>query len=153
LNFAIGGAEITNHEADDTGLELVVADLTSDDGWPAELVAAHVARNNDLIAEAKVDVRLHSWFSKPIIRDGRMGGVICDTKAGREAILGDVVIDCSGDLDVAAAAGAAFTEGGYIITTVFRLGGVDTEEAEDFRVAHPEEFAKIDRQAKRAAAE
>ena len=31
--------------------------------------------------------------------------------------------DASGDLDVATAAGAAFTEGGYIVTTVFRLGG------------------------------
>jgi hypothetical protein len=96
-----------------------------------------------------VEVRLHSWFSKSITSDGRIGGVICDTKAGREAILGEVVIDASGDLDVAAAAGAAFTEGGYIVTTVFRLGGVDTQEAEDFSAAHPEEFAKIDREAKR----
>ncbi len=55
-------------------------------------------------------------------------------KAGRQAILGDVVIDATGDLDVAASAGAPFTEGAYIVTTVFRLGGVDTDEAERFRV-------------------
>ena len=42
--------------------------------------------------------------------------------------MGDVVIDTSGDLDVAAAAGAKFTEGSYIVTTVFRLGGVDTDD-------------------------
>ena len=65
---------------------------------------------------------------KAIVRDGRIAGVICETKAGREAIMGDVVIDASGDLDVAAAAGAAFTEGAYIVTTVFRLGGVDTDD-------------------------
>ena len=58
--------------------------------------------------------------------------MICETKAGREAILGDVVIDTTGDLDVAAAAGAPFIEGSYIVTTVFRLGGVDTDEAERF---------------------
>jgi hypothetical protein len=104
---------------------------------------------NDMIAEAGVGIRLHSWFSKPILEDGAMRGVICDTKAGREAILGDVVIDASGDLDVAAAAGAAFIEGGYIVTTVFRLGGVDTEEAENFRLAHPQEYAAIDREARR----
>jgi len=34
------------------------------------------------------------------------------------------VIDATGDLDVAATAGAAFAHGSYILTTVFRLGGV-----------------------------
>jgi len=102
-----------------------------------------------MIAEAGVGLRLHSWFSKVIVKNNRVQGVICDTKAGRQAILGDVVIDASGDLDVAAAAGAAFTEGGYMVTTVFRLGGVDAEEAEDFRIGNPEEFARIDKQAKR----
>jgi hypothetical protein len=120
---------------------IVMAAAFDPDGWKRV--------SNDMVAEAGVEVRLHSWFSKSIARDGHISGVICDSKAGREAILGKVVIDASGDLDVAAAAGAAFTEGGYIVTTVFRLGGVDTEEAEDFSAAHPEEFAKIDREAKR----
>ena len=43
-----------------------------------------------------------------------------------------MVIDTTGDLDVAAAAGAKFIDGAYIVTTVFRLGNVDTEEAERF---------------------
>ncbi|MBV8183099.1 MAG: FAD-dependent oxidoreductase, partial [Hyphomicrobiales bacterium] len=43
----------------------------------------------------------------------------------------------------------AFTEGGYIVTTVFRLGGVDTEAAEEFRFGNPEEYARIDKQARR----
>ena len=46
--------------------------------------------------------------------------------------MGDVVIDATGDLDVAASAGAPFIDGAFIVTTVFRLGGVDTEEAERF---------------------
>ena len=105
--------------------------------------------SNEMVAEAGVDVRLHSWFSKAIVRDGRIRGVICETKAGREAIMGEVVIDTTGDLDVAAAAGAKFNEGKYIVTTVFRLGGVDTEAAERFREEDPETYAKVDRQAKR----
>ncbi len=49
--------------------------------------------------------------------------------------MGDVVIDTTGDLDVAAAAGATFNDGNYIVTTVFRLGGVDADEAERFQRA------------------
>ncbi|MBV9977562.1 MAG: FAD-dependent oxidoreductase [Hyphomicrobiales bacterium] len=120
---------------------IVMAAAFDPDGWKRV--------SNELIEEAGVGLRLHSWFSKVIVDDNRVEGVICDTKAGRQAILGDVVIDASGDLDVAAAAGAAFTEGGYIVTTVFRLGGVDTEEAEEFRFGHPEEYARIDKQARR----
>jgi hypothetical protein len=111
------------------------------DGWKR--------MSNEMIEEAGIDVRLHSLFSKAIVRDGRIHGVICDTKAGREAIMGDVVIDATGDLDVAAASGAKFTEGSYIVTTVFRLGGADTDEAERYARDEPEAFAALDRQAKR----
>jgi hypothetical protein len=121
---------------------IVMAAAFDPDGWKRV--------SNAIIAESGVDVRLHSWFSKAIVRDGRISGVICETKAGRQAIMGDVVIDTSGDLDVAASAGAAFTDGAYMITTVFRLGGVDTETAERFRYDEPEAFAKIDKLAKRA---
>jgi FAD dependent oxidoreductase len=120
---------------------IVMAAAFDPDGWKRV--------SNEMIADAGVDVRLHSWFSKAIMQDGRVRGVICETKAGREAILGDVVIDTTGDLDVAAAAGAAFTEGAYIVTTVFRLGNVDTDEAERFALAEPQTFAALDRQAKR----
>jgi hypothetical protein len=105
---------------------------------------------NDLIQESNINLRLHSWYSEPIVEDGRIRGVICQTKTGRQAILGDVVIDATGDLDVAAGAGAAYIEGAYIVTTVFRLGGVDTDKAEQFQWEHPEEFAEIDKQARRA---
>ncbi|MDX0284705.1 FAD-dependent oxidoreductase [Sinorhizobium meliloti] len=105
--------------------------------------------SQDMIAEAKVNLRLHSWFSKAIVEDGTIKGVICDTKAGRQAILGEVVIDASGDLDVAASAGAPHSHGSFIMTTVFRLGGVDAEEAERFEFQEPEAFTALDRQAKR----
>jgi len=105
--------------------------------------------SNEIATEHKVDVRLHSWFSRAIVEDGRIKGVISETKAGREAVLGDVVIDATGDLDVAAAAGAPFAHGAYIVTTVFRLGGVDTDAAERFQYSEPEAFHALDIQAKR----
>jgi len=105
--------------------------------------------SNDMIAESAVDLRLHSWFSRAIVEDGRIKGVVCETKAGPQAILGDVIIDATGDLDVAASAGAPHSKGNYIVTTVFRLGNVDTDKAERFRFEDPDAFAQVERQAKR----
>jgi hypothetical protein len=120
---------------------IVFAAAFDPDGWK------RVA--NQMVEEAGIELRLHSWFSWAIVEDGRVTGVVCETKAGLEAVLGTVVIDATGDLDVAASAGAAFVHGSYIVTTVFRLGGVDTEEAERFRFTEPEKFHDLDRQAKR----
>ncbi len=104
---------------------------------------------NAMIGEAKVDLRLHSWFSRAIVEDGRVVGVVCETKSGRQAIMGSIVVDASGDLDVASSAGAPFSHGSYIVTTVFRLGGVDVEVAERFEYDDPGAFSAIDREAKR----
>lgn len=111
------------------------------DGWKRA--------SNKLIQESGVNLRLHSWFSEPIVEDGAVKGVICETKTGRQAILGDIVVDATGDLDVASRAGAASGTGAYIVTTVFRLGDVDVDKAEAFEWDHPEEFKSIDRAAKR----
>lgn len=104
---------------------------------------------NDMVAESGVTLRLHSWFSKAIVEDATIRGVICETKGGRQAVLGKAVIDATGDLDVAASAGAPYTHGSFIVTTVFRLGGVDTDEAERFEYEEPDAFAALDREAKK----
>src|ERR1700752_3165502 len=103
----------------------------------------------EMVQQHKIDLRLHSWFSRTLVEDGKVKGVVCDTKNGREAILGDVVIDATGDLDVAASASAPHVGGNYIVTTVFRLGGVDTDEAERFETEQPEAFDALDREIKR----
>ncbi|HEY1723164.1 MAG TPA: FAD-dependent oxidoreductase [Magnetospirillaceae bacterium] len=104
---------------------------------------------NDMVSEAKVQLRLHSTFSSAIVENGRVTGVIVESKEGRQAILGDVVVDASGDLDVAASAGAPHSKGSYIVTTVFRLGGVDVVEAERFEYEESEAFHTVDREIKR----
>ena len=93
----------------------------------------------DMVREAGVTLRLHSWFQSTIV----------ETKEGAQAIRADVVIDATGDLDVAASAGAPFADGAYIVTTVSRMGGVDTDAAERFQFEEPERFAAVDRRAKR----
>ena len=48
---------------------------------------------------------------EPIVEDGRVRGVLVDTKTGRKALLGRIVIDATGDGDVAANAGLPFDYG------------------------------------------
>ncbi len=105
--------------------------------------------SRDMIEDAKVSLRLHSWFQSTVVEDGCAAGVIVETKEGPQAVRGGVVIDATGDLDVAASAGASFIEGSYIVTTVSRIGGVDTDAAEEFQYTEPDRYAAVDRQARR----
>ncbi|SEB63701.1 FAD dependent oxidoreductase [Paramicrobacterium humi] len=105
--------------------------------------------SNDLVREAGVNLRLHSWFSRPIVDDGVMKGAIVETKSGPQAHLADVVIDTTGDIDVASRAGAEYIQGSYITTLVFRLGGVDTALAEEFEQRDPKAARAINRKVKR----
>src|SRR5258708_4038716 len=90
------------------------------------------------VEELGIQLRLHSWFARALVEDGRIKGVICETKAGREAILGVCVIDATGALAVAASAGAPDVKGIYIMIPVFRWGGDDTDAADRFDFAEQE---------------
>jgi hypothetical protein len=94
--------------------------------------------SNELVRETGIRLRLHSWFSQAIVEDGRVRGVVCETKEGPQAVLGRVVIDATGDADVAVGVGAPYIEDKYLVTTVFRLGRVDTERAERYEREAPE---------------
>ncbi len=66
----------------------------------------------------------------------RIGALLIETKSGRAAVRGRVFIDCSGDGDLAAFAGAAFEQGDaagdtLYPTMMFRLAGVDPHRAGD----------------------
>ncbi len=61
--------------------------------------------------QAGVDVLFHTYFALPILSDGAVTGVIVENKGGRMAFLGERVIDCTGDGDVAARAGAPWSYG------------------------------------------
>lgn len=59
-----------------------------------------------LVQEAGVIPMLHRMFVAPIMEGDTIRGVIVESKAGREAILARLVVDASGDADVAHRAGA-----------------------------------------------
>lgn len=119
---------------------IVYAVAFDPDGWKRV--------SNELVVESGINLRLHSWFSSTIVVEGHIRGVVCETKAGRQAIMGDVVIDATGDADVVLGSGAPYRESSYIMTTVFRLGGVDFEAADRFDHEHHAEAEAIHRRAR-----
>lgn len=88
----------------------------------------------DLAIAAGVRLLLHSFCADVILDGDRITGAIIDGKAGRIRIDADITVDCSGDADVAAWAGAPFEKAGIdspvqTATTVFRVANIDTERA------------------------
>ena len=95
---------------------------------PFDAEAAKVASLN-LLRKEGVTLRLHSWVAAPMMNGSRVTGVIVESKSGRQAIAADVVIDCTGDGDVAARAGAEFmrpaeTGDRMAMNLMYGLGGV-----------------------------
>lgn len=86
----------------------------------------------EMLTEAGVDVLFYTFFSAPIMEGDSIRGIITESKSGRSAILAKVVIDCSGDADVAYRAGVPTEKGNeqggmQPPTLMFCLAGVDTD--------------------------
>ncbi len=87
----------------------------------------------EMLVEAGVDVTFHAMCAGVVVDGGRIRGLITESKSGREAVLGKVVIDCTGDADVAYRAGVPCEKGNekggmQPPTLMFCLAGVDTEK-------------------------
>ena len=87
----------------------------------------------EMLRDAGVRVFCNIFASEPLLSGHRIRGVAVDTKSGRKVVLGRIVIDATGDGDVAAAAGLETRFGrpadGRVqgATMVFSLTGVDAE--------------------------
>jgi FAD dependent oxidoreductase len=109
--------------------------------------------SNDMVREAGVTTLLHSWAVAAIREGDDVKGVIFESKEGRKALLAPVVIDCTGDGDIFALAGAAFKndfddEGAHArINTSFRFGNVDMRRYLDFRMTQADEHSRLMRMA------
>lgn len=65
----------------------------------------------DQLLKADVSVKLYTFASDAIMKENRLVGVITESKDGRQAVFADIVIDCTGDGDIAARAGAPYILG------------------------------------------
>ena len=96
--------------------------------------AAYKCAADDLLLSQGVTLAFHA-LAVGIVMDGpsRIKALLIETKSGRRAVIGRVFIDCSGDGDLAAFAGAPYDKGsGHEMlypTMMFRLNGVDAVKA------------------------
>ena len=99
--------------------------------------AAYKIAADDLLGTHKVDILFHALGAGVVMHDEkRIYALMVETKAGRKAITADIFIDCSGDGDLAAWAGARYevgdNEGGMLYPSMmFRLNGVDPDKARE----------------------
>lgn len=87
----------------------------------------------EMLTEAGVDVTFYTVCAGVVMDDDKIKGVITESKSGREAILGKIVIDCTGDGDVAFRSGVPCEKGNekgglQPPTLMFCIAGVDTEK-------------------------
>jgi len=88
--------------------------------------------SQELVVGAGVHLILHAWAATPVIEeDGRVGGIVFESKEGRLAIRAKVTIDCTGDGDIFHRAGAVSDSD---------IGGVDMPRWIAFKTGDPDGF-------------
>ena len=113
--------------------------------WPVEdgFKANYFAINHEKLKlvlfnkldEAGVVIRTHTLCADVIMEGNEVRGVILESKSGREAVLTKIVIDATGDGDIAAKAGVPFRKGRkedermQPVTLMFKIAGVDFSRA------------------------
>lgn len=98
-------------------------------------IAAYKLAADDLLAEGRARLLYHALVVGAVMDgDGHIDAVLIESKSGRQAIRGQVFVDCSGDGDLAAWAGAPYEKGGgdapmLYPSLMFRINGVDAARA------------------------
>jgi hypothetical protein len=122
--------------------ETVTWSPTVDPEW---LKVAHT----ELLLESGAGLLLHSWMAGTLVEDGRVTGVVFESKQGRRAILARVVVDASGDLDVCARAGVPFESDidtgdvNHCLNMAWSWAGVDMDRWLAFAREQPEEHRDL----------
>lgn len=100
----------------------------------------------ETVLEAGVHPIFHAWGARPIVEDGVVAGCLFESKQGRRAIRAKVTIDATGDGDLYAGAGAAFSKDvnrddiHACVNTAWLFGDVDMDEFLRFRAEQPAQF-------------
>lgn len=103
----------------------------------------------EMIEEANVHLQLYTLATEPVLDGQTIKGVITESKTGRSAVLADIVIDASGDGDIAARAGVPFVLGRESdnkmqpMTLMFKVGGLDPERSVFF--GGPRDYKQVPR--------
>ena len=104
---------------------------------------------NDMVEEAGIKLSLHSWGTQAIVEKGMVKGVIFESKSGRQAVLGKVIIDGTGDADLLPSAGAEFDGAidaklrSSMLALVFRVGNCDFKKYNESREKDPKKAREL----------
>ncbi len=104
---------------------------------------------NNMVLEAGVDLLLHSWGTRPIMEGNTAGGVFFESKSGRQALLGKVIIDATGDGDIFVGAGAEYDNEcdnkrrTAWLALVFWMANVNIRKLDKFKAEQPEKFKEL----------
>lgn len=100
----------------------------------------------EMVEEAGVQLLLHSFVTNAIVRDDKIRGVVIQNKSGRQLVLGKIIIDATGDGDVAARAGAPYEKGRredglmQAMSLGITMGNVDLNKILQYVKDNPEQF-------------
>ncbi len=98
-----------------------------------------------LVQEAGVTPMLHRAMVAPIVEGTTIKGVIVESKSGREAILAKLIIDATGDADIAYRAGAEVyktpKEEMMAASVMFSMNGVNKQKFIEDVKADPHTYA------------
>ena len=103
----------------------------------------------EMLDEAGVHFLFHAFASEAIMVGGEIKGVVFETKSGPVAIHARAVIDCTGDGDVAARAGAPYEIGReddrlvQPMTLMFRIGDFEQAGFAAYVKEHPDQWRGV----------
>jgi len=90
-----------------------------------------------MLKEAGVFICVNTLLAGAIRQGSRIEGVITESRSGREAFLGRAFVDCTGYGDLAARAGARFTEpNDYAVCNSIGVANVSLEKLHQFLESH-----------------
>lgn len=102
----------------------------------------------EMISEQNVQLLLHTICADVIMDGNRVCGLVVENKGRRSAVMARVLIDASGDADIAARSGAPLMIGRDSdnkmrpMTLLFRMGGIDVARLLAYVRENPQEFSK-----------
>lgn len=102
----------------------------------------------DLLDEAGVEFLFHA-FASQVVPAKETQGVVFETKSGPLLIRARVVVDCTGDGDIAAYAGASFEAGreedGLVqpMSLLFKMAELEREAFHAYVLGHPDQWKGV----------
>lgn len=106
----------------------------------------------EMTEAARVRLRLHSWAVGVHVVNNEIDTIIVESKSGRQALRGKVIVDCTGDADTAEFAGVPFenTLSQIGLGLDFMYGEVDFTKYRQFMTYRKSEWEKVMAQTKSA---